>query len=99
MVLLTILGALALSALAFAAPFESHVQLHDTRSAATIKNKSTTAKPHTNAKPAPFCYPSLGFVPPLTLPKTNADWWCDPSTEYAFVGFSYEVTACEYRPS
>ncbi|KAF8200955.1 glycoside hydrolase superfamily [Pholiota molesta] len=22
-------------------------------------------------------------------------WWCDPATEYAFVGFSYEVTACQ----
>ncbi|KAI0253991.1 glycoside hydrolase superfamily [Lactifluus subvellereus] len=22
-------------------------------------------------------------------------WWCDPTTEFAFVGFSYEVTPCQ----
>ena len=49
----------------------------------------------TTARPAPFCFPALGFEMPLFLPKDNTDWWCDPATEYAFVGFSYEVTACE----
>lgn len=35
---------------------------------------------------------------PETVPHDSQlkNWWCDPSTEYAFVGFSYEVTACEY---
>ena len=47
------------------------------------------------ALPAPFCFPALGFVMPPFLPPDNTHWWCDPSTEYAFVGFSYEVTACE----
>lgn len=42
------------------------------------------------------CFPALDFVKPATLPKDNTKWWCDASTEYAFVGFSYEVTACEY---
>ncbi|TFY58114.1 hypothetical protein EVJ58_g6619 [Rhodofomes roseus] len=47
------------------------------------------------ALPAPFCFPALGFVMPPVLPPDNTLWWCDPSTEYAFVGFSYEVTACQ----
>ncbi|KAK0493207.1 hypothetical protein EDD18DRAFT_1310725 [Armillaria luteobubalina] len=32
---------------------------------------------------------------PATLPSTTNNWWCDMNTEYAFVGFSYEVTACQ----
>ncbi|KAH9830827.1 glycoside hydrolase superfamily [Rhodofomes roseus] len=35
---------------------------------------------------------------PDSVPKSTDDWWCDPSTEYAFLGFSYEVTACQ-KPS
>ena len=31
---------------------------------------------------------------PSTVPTTLDNWWCDYSSEYAFVGFSYEVTAC-----
>ena len=50
------------------------------------------------ALPAPFCFPALGFVMPPFLPPDNTHWWCDPSTEYAFVGFSYEVTACKWMP-
>jgi hypothetical protein len=42
------------------------------------------------------CYPGLGFTAPLQLPKSNKDWWCPFESEYAFVGFSYEVTACEF---
>ena len=40
------------------------------------------------------CYPALGFQKPIVMPHSNTNWWCDPSTEYAFVGFSYEVTDC-----
>lgn len=36
---------------------------------------------------------------PLSLPEDTTDWWCDPETEFAFLGFSYEVTACEFSPS
>ncbi|KAI0062920.1 hypothetical protein BV25DRAFT_1803220 [Artomyces pyxidatus] len=32
---------------------------------------------------------------PSSVPKSNAAWWCDPVNEYAFMGFSYEVTACQ----
>ncbi|EDR04017.1 uncharacterized protein LACBIDRAFT_320159 [Laccaria bicolor S238N-H82] len=32
---------------------------------------------------------------PSTVPTTLDNWWCDYSSEYAFVGFSYEVTDCQ----
>ena len=79
---------LVLSTLVFGAPLEKDVQPHNFGSKATTATKS--------AKPAPLCFPALGFTMPLDLPKDNTDWWCDPATEYAFVGFSYEVTACEF---
>jgi hypothetical protein len=43
------------------------------------------------------CFPALGFQMPSELPPNSelSSWWCDPADEYAFVGFSYEVTACE----
>ncbi|KAG6889001.1 hypothetical protein C0995_004469 [Termitomyces sp. Mi166 len=46
-------------------------------------------------KPPPNCFPALGFTMPTTIPISLTDWWCDPSTEYGFVGFSYEVTECQ----
>ncbi|KAJ4480210.1 glycoside hydrolase superfamily [Lentinula aciculospora] len=32
---------------------------------------------------------------PSTVPNSYDEWWCDTDTEYGFVGFSYEVTACQ----
>ncbi|KAJ7760637.1 glycoside hydrolase superfamily [Mycena maculata] len=32
---------------------------------------------------------------PGTTPSSVNDWWCEYSSEYGFVGFSYEVTACQ----
>lgn len=34
------------------------------------------------------CFPALNFqAPPVDeLPEDTAWWWCDPSTEYAFLG-------------
>jgi hypothetical protein len=42
----------------------------------------------------PNCFPAIGFTMPDEVPSTLSNWWCDYSTEYAFMGFSYEVTAC-----
>jgi len=42
----------------------------------------------------PNCFPAIGFTMPDEVPNTLSNWWCDHSTEYAFMGFSYEVTAC-----
>lgn len=41
------------------------------------------------------CFPSLGFPMPNATPRTLDGWWCDQRDEYAFLGFSYEVTECE----
>lgn len=41
-----------------------------------------------------LCFPAVGFTMPFLIPPDLEGWWCDPSTEYAFLGFSYEVTAC-----
>ncbi|GAW02267.1 glycoside hydrolase family 17 protein [Lentinula edodes] len=41
------------------------------------------------------CFPALGFTMPSTVPSSTDSWWCDMDTEYGFVGFSYEVTACQ----
>ncbi|KAJ3978554.1 hypothetical protein F5890DRAFT_1395646, partial [Lentinula detonsa] len=41
------------------------------------------------------CFPALGFTMPPTVPSSNSGWWCDMDTEYGFIGFSYEVTACQ----
>lgn len=32
---------------------------------------------------------------PSSTPSSTDNWWCSPDTEYAFLGFSYEVTACQ----
>jgi len=47
------------------------------------------------AAAASNCFPALGFQMPSSTPSSLTGWWCDPKTEYAFLGFSYEVTACQ----
>lgn len=41
------------------------------------------------------CFPASGFKMPKDVPESLDGWWCDAVDEYAFLGFSYEVTACE----
>jgi hypothetical protein len=46
----------------------------------------------------PNCFPAIGFKMPASVDDImtdRANWWCDYNTEYAFLGFSYEVTACK----
>ena len=45
------------------------------------------------------CFPALGFKMPANVPSSLDGWWCDSSVEYAFVGFSYEITQCKFGPS
>jgi hypothetical protein len=47
--------------------------------------------------PGAPCFPALGFQTPPNVPNHLNGWWCDPVTEHAFLGFSYEVTACTLR--
>jgi len=55
----------------------------------------------THRKSDGSCFPALGFKMPSEVPPDSefSSWWCDPVDEYAFVGFSYEVTACRYLVS
>jgi hypothetical protein len=36
---------------------------------------------------------------PSGVPNSLDGWWCNADEEYAFLGFSYEVTACIYPSS
>jgi exo-beta-1,3-glucanase (GH17 family) len=62
---------------------------------------SASSKHPTNTTKGPRtdCYPALGFQQPDQddLPSDTSDWWCPAEEEYAFVGFSYEVTACQSK--
>ena len=53
-----------------------------------------TSQPELAASANPSCFPALGFKMPATLPSSLDGWWCDSDTEYAFMGFSYEITQC-----
>lgn len=44
---------------------------------------------------ASSCFPGLGFKMPSSTPKSLDDWWCNATSEYAFLGFSYEISACK----
>jgi hypothetical protein len=47
---------------------------------------------------AASCFPALGFNMPSSIPDSLDGWWCNMADEYAFVGFSYEITACNSAP-
>jgi hypothetical protein len=58
---------------------------------------AATASPSTSiSHSSSNCFPAIGFETPSNIPSSLEGWWCDPSTEYAFVGFSYEITDCEF---
>ncbi|KAI0695960.1 hypothetical protein C8T65DRAFT_698546 [Cerioporus squamosus] len=65
---------------------------------------SSTSPSHTSrlattpsSPSASNCFPALDFQMPDDVPQDTTNWWCDASTEYAFLGFSYEVTACQSK--
>jgi hypothetical protein len=69
-----------------------HVTAHPVTNASfTEEHKDKRA---VQAIAPPNCFPALGFKMPSAVPSSSNNWWCDYSTEYAFVGFSYEITAC-----
>ncbi|KAK7692914.1 hypothetical protein QCA50_004552 [Cerrena zonata] len=77
--------------LAYSAPLEVDIigNLDDN------STHSILLKPNPHASAS--CFPALGFQMPSTSPQDITNWWCDPRTEYAFLGFSYEVTECQSR--
>ncbi|TFK27838.1 B-(1-6) glucan synthase [Coprinopsis marcescibilis] len=78
--LLSALFAIACAAVALATPLASNTTL-------TGRN--------VQAIPPPNCFPAIGFRMPSSVPSSLSNWWCDYSTEYAFVGISYEITQCQ----
>lgn len=56
---------------------------------------STTSNSTSSGNSTGLKFPQLGFKMPSEVPSTLDGWWADPSEEYAFVGFSYEISACE----
>ncbi|KAG2017606.1 hypothetical protein CC2G_007105 [Coprinopsis cinerea AmutBmut pab1-1] len=56
---------------------------------------NTSALVTRQANAPPNCFPALGFKMPSSVPSSLNNWWCDYSTEYAFVGVSYEITHCQ----
>ena len=69
-------------------PGVSHVISNSFESSAWTRPPGSGAGAH--------CFPAIGFRTPSRVPESTDGWWCDPATEYAFLGFSYEVTACGY---
>jgi hypothetical protein len=77
--------------------FPSHSRLRSRSCHVNDSSSSGLAAPvpvPSNDSSTSGCFPSLGFEMPSDVPNSAEGWWCDPATEYAFVGFSYEVTSC-----
>ena len=42
------------------------------------------------------CFPAVGFNTSSDVPASTDGWWCNPADEFGFLGFSYEITTCEF---
>ncbi|TBU41684.1 glycoside hydrolase superfamily [Dichomitus squalens] len=67
---------------------------HTTSTHTSAAPQKTPAK-QTSSGASSGCFPALGFKTPADVPDSLDGWWCDDKTEYAFLGFSYEVSACQ----
>lgn len=67
---------------------------HPPRSPRSKRVSRRSCQPPTNTNTS-SCFPALGFTMPSDVPASTVGWWCDPVNEYAFLGFSYEVSACQ----
>jgi hypothetical protein len=67
-------------------------------SAQAVKKKadSTSGSSVVNGGVPPHCFPAVGFKMPKSTPTSLTNWWCNTDTEYAFVGFSYDISSCEF---
>ncbi|KAF7979783.1 hypothetical protein HWV62_40820 [Athelia sp. TMB] len=70
---------------------------HNTTSSAkgSATSAAAVASPTSSGNSTGLKFPELGFKMPSAVPSSLDGWWADPSTEYAFVGFSYEISACQ----
>ncbi|XP_006458998.1 B-(1-6) glucan synthase [Agaricus bisporus var. bisporus H97] len=60
-----------------------------------VDDRVFVTMPTAALRPASGCFPGFNFKMPESPPASLTGWWCDWDTEYAFVGFSYEVSACQ----
>lgn len=60
-----------------------------------VHNTSTSLSKDTKSAAA-SCFPAVGFKMPNGVPDSLDGWWCNMNDEYAFVGFSYEISACKF---
>ena len=61
--------------------------------ARTVKNKTSRSVVNDVQH---HCFPAVGFKMPNTTPTSLTNWWCNTDTEYAFVGFSYDISSCDF---
>ena len=59
----------------------------------TVTETPTSQYPGTSPKQS--CFPALDFAMPDDTPASLDGWWCNMEDEYAFLGFSYDVSACQ----
>lgn len=74
---------LSLGALVAAFPSSDNIHAGQLDQAGSVNSQSSS------------CFPALGFNMPQDVPHSLDGWWCESADEYAFLGFSYEVSACE----
>ncbi|KAK7037760.1 hypothetical protein VNI00_010721 [Paramarasmius palmivorus] len=67
--------------------------LDDAQAAIDVNLTDTLDLDHASA--AANCFPAIGFKMPSNAPSSLNNWWCPYNTEYAFMGFSYEVSQCQ----
>nr|GAT52508.1 b-(1-6) glucan synthase [Mycena chlorophos] len=79
----------------WSAAHASAVHAHPKANTNKHSAKTPHPQPHGHDAAPPNCFPAIGFDMPSSVPSSLSNWWCDRSTEYAFVGFGYEVTACQ----
>ncbi|KAK0529377.1 hypothetical protein OC834_003716, partial [Tilletia horrida] len=65
-------------------------------SLASSRPKPTPTKTPTPTPQPKSCFPALDFKMPDEVPDADAPdgWWCDMQDEYAFLGFSYDLSSC-----
>ena len=56
-----------------------------------------SCRPSLPAMTTSSCFPAYGFQMPSEVPDSLDGWWCNPADEYAFLGFSYEITLCVFH--
>ena len=62
---------------------------------ANNQTNQTLARSVVNDVP-PYCFPAVGFKMPYATPTSLTNWWCNTDAEYAFVGFSYDISSCNF---